>query len=404
MTTLRVRLAQPVSPERANAWALFDADGHCVRTGTDRPDEWPAADIDEAVLSASLLRIASIVLPPMPPSRVAGAARFALEDQLAGPVAAHRLAESPQGPDGRVRVVIVASALVDAIACGRRPFNRLIAEPELAPPTRGWRWCAGDDHAGFVRCADGSAFPVEAPPASGVLPAEILLALGQADRDGSVPPEVRVDAAIDDTALSRWQRETGIAFVRGAPWRWAAASAATFSSATSLLRDSPASASAAPRPRMRKLFAPAVWLAGAALTIHIVATVGEWASLRFEAWRDAREWTSLAIAAGVPPDATSTIQMARTALAQKYAELRHAQGLPAPDDALPLLARAAPALAILPQGLVKSATYANDHWTLDLARPAPAIASDLDARMRAARVPTLIAASASGTRIRFGAQ
>jgi hypothetical protein len=82
--------------------------------------------------------------------------------------------------------------------------------------------------------------------------------------------------------------------------------------------------------------------------------------------------------------------------------LRHAQGLPAPDDALPLLARATSALAALPAGTVKSATYADGHWTLDLLRPDAATIADLDARLRAGGVPALVASSASGTRVRFG--
>jgi hypothetical protein len=82
--------------------------------------------------------------------------------------------------------------------------------------------------------------------------------------------------------------------------------------------------------------------------------------------------------------------------------LRHAQGLTAPDDALPLLARAAPALAVLPTGTVKSASFADGHWTLDLAGADAAAVGDFDARMRAAGVPALVATSAAGTRVRFG--
>lgn len=150
------------------------------------------------------------------------------------------------------------------------------------------------------------------------------------------------------------------------------------------------------------MFAPALVLVAVALGIHIVASVGEWASLRYDAWRDGREWTALATAAGVPADAAATPQAARAALARRYSELRHGAGLPAPDDALPLLARATPALAALPPGSVKSATYADGYWTLDIARADPAAIRDLDARMRAVRLPSLMAASASGTRVRFG--
>jgi hypothetical protein len=75
----------------------------------------------------------------------------------------------------------------------------------------------------------------------------------------------------------------------------------------------------------------------------------------------------------------------------------------APDDALPLLARAAPALATLPPGAVKSATFADFHWTLDLARADAAVLAELDSRLRQSDVPALTAATPASTRIRLGA-
>jgi hypothetical protein len=402
MTTLRVRLAAPPLSDRADAWALFDPTGVCTRTGTDRPDAWPPADKIEVVIAASQLRIAIVKLPPMPASRVAGAAGFALEDQLAGTPADHRLAASAQAPDGRVRVVIVARSLVAGIVAAGRNIARIIAEPELAASIAGWRWCAGDDAEGFVRCSDGSAFPVDGPLRDGALPPELALALARAQRDGIAPPQLRVDAAIDDATLAHLQREAGVAVARGNPWRWHVASPAAFASAIDLRPSTPTSADARSQRRFGRAFIPALMLGGAALAIHFVATVGEWASLQVDAWRDAREWTDLAVTAGVAPDAATTPQTARTALARRYADLRHAQGLSAPDDALPLLARAASALAALPPGIVKSATYADGHWTIELARADPAVIRDLDARMRAARVPVLVATSATGARVRIG--
>jgi len=403
MTTLRVLLAAPPSPHRADAWGLFDAAGNCVRDGVDRPAAWPAADNVEFVLAAAQLRIASVKLPPMPASRVAGAAGFALDDQLAGPAHSHQLAASRQAPDGRVRVVVVARALVEGIARDRGDLARIVAEPELATPIAAWRWCAGEsDREGFIRCPNGSAFPVDAPPRAGALPAVLTLALAQARREGAAPAQVRVDAACTDGALEGWQRETGIAFVRGTPWRWQDAGAAAFAEAIDVLPGAPAAESAA-RERVRgRVFAPALWLAGAALAVHLGGTVFEWASLRLEAWRGEREWASLAATAGIVPDAATGALPARAALAHRYAELRHAHGLPAPDDALPLLARAAPALSALPPGVVRSATYADGHWTLDLARADAGVIAAVDGRMRAASVPVLVATSAAGARLRFG--
>ena len=70
---------------------------------------------------------------------------------------------------------------------------------------------------------------------------------------------------------------------------------------------------------------------------------------------------------------------------------------------MPLLARAAPALRALPSGSVKTATYADGHWTLDLARTEPKAVDDLDAGLRQAGVPALVATTAAGVRLRLGA-
>ena len=135
----------------------------------------------------------------------------------------------------------------------------------------------------------------------------------------------------------------------------------------------------------------------------LLATVVEWGALRLSSWRQSGEWTALAASAGVAAEATSTPALAQAAIAKRYAELRHSHGMLAPDDALPLLARAAPALRTLPEGIVKSAAYASGHWTIDLARSDQAAIAEVDTRLREARVPALIATSAGGARIRIGA-
>ncbi len=409
MTTLRVLLAAEPSPSRADAWALFDDAGACLRTGCDRPGVWPAAQRQEVVLAASQVRLAVVTLPPVAPARLAAAASFALEDQLAGPQHAQHLAVSAQKPDGRVLVVIVSRALLAAITdrsasvASLASLSRIVAEPELAPTLREWRWYAGDSAGeGFVRRPDGSAFPVSATDAAGALPPELSLALAQTRRGGAVPEKVRVDADVAETNFARWASETGVTFVRGTPWRWQSAPAAAFDAAIDLRQGAFEPAPTAPRGALLRLFVPAMTLAIAALVLHVAATVVLWGSLEIDGWRQARAWTALATQAGVPADAATTPAAAQAALARRYAKLRHLNGLPAPDDALPLLARAAPALRALPPGAVKSATYADGHWTLDLAHAAPAQLGDLDGRLRLIGVPALVATSASGTRVRIG--
>jgi hypothetical protein len=216
MTVLRVLAAAVPAEDHAESWALFDATGACVGSGRHPPAAWPRADRIEVVLAAALSRIAIVALPPMSASRVASAARFALEDQLAGPADAHHVAASAQTPDGRVRVAIASRALLSSIAEDIPKVARIVAESDLAAPSADWRWCAREaGMAGFVRRPDGSAFPVDAPSPTGALPAELQLALAQSRRGEATLPRVRVDVPVPETALARWSRESGVEFVRG---------------------------------------------------------------------------------------------------------------------------------------------------------------------------------------------
>jgi general secretion pathway protein L len=409
MTTLRVLVTQPPGSEREAAWAQYDSAGVCVANGRDMPSRWPAADRLELVIAAAHVRVASLTLPPLPPARVATAAAFALEDQLAGPLAEQALAVGAQEREGRVNVAIVGRAwLSDVIARaaalpGRR-LARIIAEPDLAGGSAQVRWCVPADRragTGFIRLADGSAFALAIPAGEASAPAELALVLARAGKGGAAA--VRVDAEVADATLARWQRESGMTFARGTPWRWHEAAAARFDAAIDLLQGDLALASAPAAGSVRRWFVPALTLAAIALALHIVATVGEWAWWRIDAWRSAQTWRSLAAATGTTISASDSPAMMRAALLKRYAQQRHAQGLPAPSDALPLLARAAPALGALPPGALKSATYADGHWTLDLQPLDAAALRDLSARLQAAGTPAIAATTAAGTRLRLGA-
>ena len=120
MSVLRVLLTKAPSPASDDPWALFDAQERNVRSGHGTPSTWPAADRREAVLAASAVRLAGIVLPPMPADRVAAAAAFALEDQLAGPAHEQHLVASPRRRDGGVEVAIAARSLFAPLQKGIR--------------------------------------------------------------------------------------------------------------------------------------------------------------------------------------------------------------------------------------------------------------------------------------------
>jgi len=399
MNTLRVLFTAAPSSSRRESWALFDDAGHGVQRGRDIPEDWPRADRREAVLAADLVRIVALTLPPMPATRLAGAAAFALEDQLATTGQPPAIALSAQEPDGRVHACVAARDLVAAVAEWVPPFDRVVAEPALAPIHGEWTWYASGADAGFVRRADGSAFAVGSQPSPSRLPAELDSALTQAARSGESPASVGVAHACDDATLAQWTRGAGIPFVRASPWRWDTAMADAFAAAPDLRIGEFANAPSVEPGRIARLFRPALAIAATAIALMIAATVIEWAWLKFDVWRVSRSILALARDADVR-DAASA-DAATRAIAKWHADLRHRVGQSAPADALPLLARAAPALSSLPSNALKSATYADGAWTIELATVDDAALARVDRALANAGVAALQAKTAGGYRMRL---
>jgi hypothetical protein len=399
MNTLRVLFAAPPSQSRPAPWALFDNAGRCVQRGNDVPDQWPRSERREAILAADRVRIVALKVPPMPPARLAGAAAFALEDQLATTGDASVIAVSAQRSDGTVLACVAARDAISAAVAWEARFDRVIAEPALAPIHPGWTWYASGAQGGFVRRSDGSAFAVGAKPAPSELPPELVSALTQAAHAGGSPRVVGVAHAHDDATLARWTRELGIPFARVTPWRWDSATPETFAAAPDMRVGEFADTSRAQPTRIAKLFRPALMLAALALLLQIGATVIEWAWLKFDVWRTARSITALAREADLPD--TSSADAAARAIARWHADMRHRVGQAAPSDALPLLARAAPALASLPANFVKSATYSAGAWTIELAPIDVAALSSVDRALTGAGVTALQAKTGGGYRMRL---
>ena len=93
MTTLRVLLSAPPRATRADAWALFDGDGRCVRRTQRSRRVAPPADVREAVLAARALCASSrLTLPPCRAARRRGGDIARLE----GPACA--IGEAPASP------------------------------------------------------------------------------------------------------------------------------------------------------------------------------------------------------------------------------------------------------------------------------------------------------------------
>jgi hypothetical protein len=395
VTTLRILLPDAPRADRADAWALFAADGRAVRQGRDAPQGWPAAERIEAVVAAARARVVVLDLPPMAAQRVPAAAAFALEDQLAGGGAPPAIATGPQAADGCVIAAVCDRALVDAIEASGT-FARIV--PESALPSTGdeWTWHRSAAGGGFVTTPQG-AFAVTLQ--DDAVPAELAAALAQARRAGRAPAAMGVAFDIDARTLAHWSDATGVAVVPRAPWRWLDATEEQYARAPDW--HAPPVAPSRTRAARASWFRPALVLASLALALHVGATLVQWAALRFEAWRIGRDTVALAQGAGVA-DAT-TPAAAVAGLVRRHADARHRAGLAAPGDALPLLAQAAPSLAALPPGTLKSAIYGDGAWTLELGKVDPAALARIDRALSERGLAVLQAPTAAGSRMRLTA-
>jgi type II secretion system protein L len=407
MTTLRVYLESAPDPGRSCEWGLFDDSNRLVRRGSAAIADWPAAQNREAVIDATRGRLATVKLPPLPPPRVQSAAGFALEEQLAGAPEDSHVATARQASDGSVRVAIVDAAWMRAFQaasarCSIR-WNRVLLESDLAsPPTGGWCWCAQSPaHAGFVRTSEGSTLAVGIATAAAP-PDEIVLALAGSARR---PRLVRVDVAgVGMALLEHATRQTGVEFTAGAPWSWKDAGAAAFDAAIDLQVGAFDVATSAPHLDVLPMFRPALWIAAAALAIYILAGIGEWLALQWQLRALDRDMAALAqtatsasnAGAGAPGESPATF------IARRHAELRHRAGLAAASDLLPLLARAAPSMAALPPGGIRSLRYADGHVVFELQKLDPAQTTLLQRDLQRQGLVAIAVPSATGVRLRIG--
>jgi hypothetical protein len=201
------------------------------------------------------------------------------------------------------------------------------------------------------------------------------------------------------STLAQWTREAGIPFVRVSPWRWDLSTADAFAVAPDLRIGAFADATSVEPARIARLFRPALMITATALGLTIAATIVEWAWLKLDVWRMSRSITALARDAELP-DAPSA-DAATRAIAKWHADLRHRVGQSAPADALPLLARAAPALSSLPANAFKSAIYSDGAWTIELSTVDGAALTRVDRALMDAGVTALQAKTAGGYRMRL---
>ena len=327
----------------------------------------PSADRREAVLAAGAVRLVVVALPPMPADRVAAAAAFALEDQLAGPGAgaASRRVGAPARRQRRRRHrarALIAPLPEDVRARRRRAGGRAGASAAGA-----WRWYAlGDPPA--VSCASPTAArsPSARRARSGPVPAGARAAAARRrTRTAARGPRIEVAFAVRRCAAARMvARNAALPFARAAAWRWDQDGAALAAAPDLLQGEFSRAPARGARERARARFRWAAGLAVAALVLHVGATfvaVGV-AALRGLAGGRARSSPRRATPAPAKPP--TPMRPRRRADADTLPTRAIAPGLTAPADALPLLARAAPALAALPAGALKTRDLRRRHVDL----------------------------------------
>jgi type II secretory pathway component PulL len=183
------------------------------------------------------------------------------------------------------------------------------------------------------------------------------------------------------------------------PWNWRDASPAAMEAAINLL-----CGEFSPRPeistteRWRRL-RPALWIACAALAVHVLAGIIEWSALEWRSWQVQREMRGIYAATFPEAPLAGPVD---SEFARRYAQAMHVRGEPAPDDALPLLARTAPLLrqAGLPDW--RTLAYNDRYATLEFPHLAAPKVRELQIALRAAGVSCIAADYDGGTRIRLG--
>ena len=380
----------PAAPGRADPWALFD----------------------DTIPSCSPAPVRRTPGPPRNARRrfwrrlrahrgVAAAAAAAGSRPGRSCICARGSTGRPRRRTARRRIAQRAHGTVEAIVASRSlvadlvpQFDRILAEPALAPrpSPRHWRWYASGTVGRFVRRPDGSTFATGEH--DGVSP-ELMLALDHVASHEGAPLCVEAAFVPDERTQADFGRRAGTSLVPVAAWRWDRSERAAYAQATDLRQGEFAPSVSTTANGAARLFRWTAALAAVAIVVHVLATIGEWTTLRLEGWRVRSALATLANDLGV-----SGADDPAGAIARRHADARHRAGLAAPADALPLLARAAPALAALPNGALKSATYGEGHWTFEFAKMDADAAGRLELQLAGAGLATVQAANAAGARMR----
>lgn len=368
--------------------------GARVEDGVCALRELPSADEIALVLPAARVAFARANLPRGPVGKLARLAPFAIEDAIAPSPESVRTALVRRVRDGEWLVAVLDRRwLDDALAAldaeGAEP-DRVVAESALVPCEPG-AWSVVWHGAGGFVVLDGAESIALDAPGDGRAPLALKLAADERRGGDDAPRSVRVFAAggAELPDLARWSEALHVPVAAAGAWRPEAIDARPIA-AVDLLAEgaAPMLGEGGWLGRMR----PAALVAGIVLGVHGLLTAGDWLRLRYEA-AGLRSVTEAHYRKAFP-DARTVVDPALQ-MGRGVADLRRAAGEPAPADALPLLARLAPALQAA-NVRAQSLKYERGQMELELALPAGDSRAALAARLQAPGLAVRIERVTSG--------
>lgn len=375
MRLLRIRCSLRDPPQQCR-WALVNGGRECV-SGEGGLAQLPQhAKRVQLVIPAAEVLITRASLPSSARRRAGSVLAFAVEEETVGAPDANQVSWLGSAGDADVLAVLDRQGMThwrDALgAVGIREY-------EVQCETLLLSWAAGewslawDGREGFVRTGEleGAATDCgdrESPPLS------LHLMLEEAQARGARPAAIAVYLTAPDAApaIDAWQRSLGVALRLAGAWDWRTAPPQAGISLVQERRPWRVLPGAAARLR------PAAWIAGAALAIHSVALVADWALLAAEQ-RGLRRQMEARFRAAFPDTvavADPGLQMRR-----KLAEARRAAGLSDGGDFPLMIEHVAVGLRELPIGSLRVVSYESGRMTLEFAASDEAAVRRLVARL-----------------------
>jgi general secretion pathway protein L len=342
-------------------WALV-GDGREPVLGEGRIDGLPRrAQRVQLVIPAAEVLITRARLPQGAARRGGAVLAFAVEDETLGDPEANQVSWLGTDGDSEVLAVFDKNGLrrwLDALSAAGLEPAEVVCETLLLPLAPG-EWSVGwNGIDGFVHTARLEGAATDCGDAQSA-PLGLALMLDAAAARNALPDMIAVHPTSPDAApdLDAWQAQLGIPLRLAPPWDW---SRAPREAGVNLVR--PRSRWRVPQAGLSRL-KPAAWIVGAALAIHAVALVTDWALLADQRRTVRRQME--ARFRTLFPDTVAVVDPALQ-MRRKLADARHIAGQPDSGDFLPMIDAVAASMNELPANSVRIGSYEPGRLTLEL--------------------------------------